>query len=85
MSFAQLCLLGLLALRERVDEEAHAWRLEVSATAESIVVFGSETFVRRSHEHTGVMPGKSGFSAVSAARPTNDVTAINATTRLGAM
>jgi hypothetical protein len=32
-------------------------RLETSTIADSIVVFGSDTFVKLSHEHAGVMPG----------------------------
>lgn len=40
----------------------------VSSAAESIVVFGSETLARSSHEHTGVMPGKNGLGGASAAR-----------------
>src|SRR6185503_8610349 len=40
-----------------------------SIAAESIVVFGSATFVRLSHGHTGAASGKSGFGGASAARP----------------
>src|SRR5262245_57242589 len=39
-----------------------------SSEAESIVVFGSETFVRLSHEQTGAALRKIGFGGVSAAR-----------------
>jgi hypothetical protein len=39
-----------------------------SIVAESIVVFGSATFVRLSHGHTGAVSGKSGFGGTSAAR-----------------
>jgi hypothetical protein len=44
----------------------HMW-LVVSMTADSIVVFGSKKLLKVSDEHTGVMPGKSGFGAISAA------------------
>jgi hypothetical protein len=43
-------------------------RLVASTTADSIVVFGSETFVKLSHGHAGTMPGKSGLGGISAAR-----------------
>jgi hypothetical protein len=46
---------------------SHMW-LAASMTADSIVVFGSERFVRLAPEHTGVMPGKTSLGAGSAAR-----------------
>jgi hypothetical protein len=57
-------------------------RFEVSAMADSIVVFGRETFVKLSHEHTGVTPAKSGFGGPSAARTAKTVLAMNAVMRV---
>jgi hypothetical protein len=58
-------------------------RFEVSITADSMVVFRSETLVRLSQEQAGVMPGKSGFGEGSAARATTNVLATKATMRAG--
>jgi len=41
---------------------------EGSIVADSIVVFGIDTFARLSHEHTGAALEKIGFGALSAAR-----------------
>ena len=42
-------------------------RFELSTTADWMVVFGSETFVRLSHEQAGAKPGKSALGGGSAA------------------
>ena len=39
--------------------------------ADSIFVFGNVTFIKSSHPHTGIAPGKIGFGAVSVAAMTD--------------
>ena len=64
---------------------AVTWHIlfEASKVADSILVFGSETFVRLSHEHTGVMPGKIGFGGWSAACAPMSPLTMNVRRRVG--
>ena len=57
-------------------------RLEESTTADSMVVFESGTFVRLSHEQTGMIPGKIGMGSGSAARVPTSALAMRVTTRI---